>query len=351
MNHPLFKTVNFLAYLGSWVFLCTLNILLFSRSGVIPIEYVCVDAAITHVWFAIIGLSLWFFISHLWSHKLSFVRILIIQKFAALAVISIWLLGSYAVLSTLFGDDPIYLSILHQSMLVRAGVGLVYYILIALTYFLFLLAHERRSRMNNEDRLRESLKESELNLLKSQINPHFLFNSLNSASLLTLTAPERAHEMIVALSEYLRYSISGTHGSFATLGTELENVRRYVEIEKIRFGDKLDLQFEIDPACTQHMVPSMILQPLYENAIKHGVYEATSKVWIRTTISYSDSLLQIEIANSFEPGSAVRKGAGLGLRNVRERLGMLYGTNEAWLQIERQPTIFTVKLFIPRNAK
>jgi LytS/YehU family sensor histidine kinase len=174
-----------------------------------------------------------------------------------------------------------------------------------------------------------------------------LFNSLNSASLLTLTEPEKAHEMIVALSEYLRYSISGNHQALASLSTELDNAKRYLGIEKIRFGERLEMNFQLDEICLDLAVPTMILQPLYENAIKHGVYEATTTVWINTIVERVNGFLRVEITNSFQPGGVGKKGAGLGIRNVRERLRMIYGVDQAWLQTEKFDTMFVARLSIP----
>ena len=156
--------------------------------------------------------------------------------------------------------------------------------------------------------------------------------------------------MIIALSEYLRYSISGKHDTFASLRAELENAQRYLEIERIRFGEKLALDFHVDRECYAAQLPAMILQPLYENAIKHGVYEATGKVNIVTLIELENDILKLSIANTHEGQTTTRKGAGLGLRNVRERLQMLYG-ERARVQVHSQEHLFEVQLSIPMREQ
>jgi LytS/YehU family sensor histidine kinase len=178
--------------------------------------------------------------------------------------------------------------------------------------------------MKEEARLNELLKESELNMLRSQINPHFLFNSLNSISSLTISNPEKAREMLIKLSDFLRYSVSTNATGFTSLEKEMTNIQRYLEIEKVRFGDKLEFEFKLESNCKHHQIPAMLLQPLFENAIKHGVYESTEQVKIEMDCRFENGCLDIILVNDFEPGVRARKGAGVGLKNIRERLKLLY---------------------------
>jgi len=346
VNHPLWKTWRLIGYMSIWILLAFAGTY-FQR---VFFNVSWWDAGSTSLinsgGFSVVGFWLWYFVSQSWSARTSFLRIAAVHFFACVVVVLLWAFGTYSMSTLILADDPAYLRILQETLPMRVASGVSQYILIVLVYFLFLNFEDRRMRIASEARLREMLKESELNLLKSQINPHFLFNSLNSASLLTLTAPDKAREMIIALSEYLRYSISGKHDTFASLRAELENAQRYLEIERIRFGEKLALEFHVAPDCYAGSLPAMILQPLYENAIKHGVYEATGKVWITTKATVENDMLKLDIANTHEDGTTIRKGAGLGLRNVRDRLQMLYG-EKAWLKIVRKENLFEVSLSIP----
>ena len=153
-------------------------------------------------------------------------------------------------------------------------------------------------RSVQESKLKEKIKEAELQTLKSQINPHFLFNGLNSISSLTLSDPERAHDMIIKLSGFLRYSLAHDPNKLIPLKSEIENMESYVAVEKTRFGDKLIFEKEVCKGCDNKNVPFLILQPLIENAIKHGVYESTKPVVIKLFCKETtDDKLLIAVSN------------------------------------------------------
>jgi LytS/YehU family sensor histidine kinase len=186
-------------------------------------------------------------------------------------------------------------------------------------------------------------------MLRSQINPHFLFNSLNSISSLTITDPEKAREMVIKLSEFMRYALSKKDEQPVTLRSELENLRLYLEIEKVRFGDKLFTEENIEEKCLEIKMPVMILQPLYENAIKHGVYETTDCVKIRTRVSCNSGYLEIMISNNYDQMPSSTKGTGTGLLNVARRLDLFFG-NRASIRTTKENGIYTVSIFIPSEV-
>jgi LytS/YehU family sensor histidine kinase len=187
-------------------------------------------------------------------------------------------------------------------------------------------------------------------MLRSQINPHFLFNSLNSVSSLTITDPEKARDMVIKLSEFMRYSLSKKDDQPVTLRSELENLRLYLEIEEVRFGDRLTTEEEINAGCLEAVMPVMLLQPLYENAIKHGVYESTESVRIKTKVSCNQGYLDINISNNYDPAPSSVKGTGTGLMNVSRRLDLFYG-NRASMQTKKENGIFSVSLFLPFEVR
>ena len=205
-----------------------------------------------------------------------------------------------------------------------------------------------KQNKQREESLIALVRDAELKSLKSQINPHFLFNSLNSISSLTMFDPDKAQAMIIKLSDYLRFSLQFKPHDTVTFEKEIENIQRYLEIEKIRFGKRLAMNFTIDEHCNKIMVPTMILQPLFENAIKYGVHENTRETLITVTVQKEHSFMKFSISNNYDPDSIVSKGQGIGLSNIKERMNLLYGTTEL-VKIKNDNNNFTVTIFFPDN--
>jgi LytS/YehU family sensor histidine kinase len=231
----------------------------------------------------------------------------------------------------------------------KAGLGVLVYILIAVFYYTFYFYNKLKEKSKEETRLKELVTQTQLNELKSQINPHFLFNSLNSVSYLAVTEPQKAQDMVIKLSSFLRYSLKHKQDQLVTLEKEIAHIKLYLEIEKVRFGDKLHVQFDIEQ-CKDCLIPNMILQPLYENAIKYGVYETTSSVTINTHAAKSNNNLVFTVSNNYDADAVVSKGEGIGLFNIKQRLGLVYG-DTTLLQISDNNQIFTAKLVIPQKKQ
>lgn len=230
----------------------------------------------------------------------------------------------------------------------RVGTGVFIYGLVILTYFLFLSLANLSEKNAKEARLESLVKETELKMLRSQINPHFLFNSLNSISSLTITDPEKARDMVVKLSEFMRYALARKDELPVSLQSELDNLRLYLDIEKVRFGDKLTIEEQIEPQSLDFKIPVMLLQPLVENAVKHGVYESTDTVKIFTQAKIIEDYIEIIIRNNYDTEPSLKKGTGTGLLNVSRRLELFYG-NKASIKTSKENGIFTVTLYIPRE--
>jgi len=203
-----------------------------------------------------------------------------------------------------------------------------------------------REKSLKEVELRALVKEAELKSLKYQIKPHFIFNSLNSISSLTMIDPERARDMIIKLSDFMRGTLAKSTGQKYSLEEELKNVKLYLDIEKIRFEDKFIYTEDVSDGCRKVEVPNLILQPIFENAIKYGVYEITETVEIKLTCKRQAEYMVITISNNYDPDSVPRKGEGIGLNNIRQRLKLIYNQDNL-LSIKNENNIFTVYLFIP----
>jgi len=207
-----------------------------------------------------------------------------------------------------------------------------------------------------EHRLQEQeklLMASRLDALASQINPHFLFNTLTSVSSLIRSEPEKARTLIVKLSGLLRRLLRSQE-HFVTLREELEAIDEYLDIESIRFGPQLKVEKHIDPATLDLIVPSMMLQPIVENSIKHGLSQklGEGRITIRSQRTGDHAVIDvIDNGVGISPGHAGRvKGSGIGLRNVNERLHVIYGANYQ-LQLDSVPGEGTcARIVIPHMA-
>lgn len=305
------------------------------------------DSLIFNGNFAILGISIWYIVRFNDLTKSSILLFFVNHFFSMIFLTGIWLGISYFLL-TLLIEQPYYLNFLDQSIAWRVINGMLYYALMALIYYSITYYENFQKKIKAEIELKALVKEAELNSLKNQINPHFLFNSLNSISSLTITNPEKAREMLVKLSELMRYSLKTNHNDQSTLETELANIEKYIALEKIRFGDKLSFVKEIDDICCNKLLPNMILQPLFENAIKHGIYESTESVTIKVKCKYIDEILQISIENNFDPGAKSKKGEGIGLENIQKRLSIIY-KNPNLLTTQIKSNTFIARLLIPQS--
>jgi signal transduction histidine kinase len=232
---------------------------------------------------------------------------------AAVLACALWI-GVARVVSVVFDLDRQ----LNPAIPHLIAVGLLLYILsIASHYVLLALDASREASLLAHD--------AELRALKSQINPHFLFNCLNSISALTTSDPGKAREMCVRLSEFLRNTLGLGERESISWKEEIELARTYLEVERVRFGTRLQVEMDIQESCTQCRVPALVLQPLVENAIKHGIATLVDGGVIRLESRLNGGTLEVSVENGFDPEAPAPRRSGLGLRNVRDRLRMRYG--------------------------
>ena len=165
-------------------------------------------------------------------------------------------------------------------------------------------------------------------------------------SALTVINPDKARNMILKLSDFLRYTLASNERQTTSLSDEIKNIRLYLDIEKIRFEDKFEFIENVEEECLTVKVPSMILQPLFENAIKHAVYEALDKVTINLTAKIKNDFMEINVENNFDDNSVKKSGTGIGLSNIKSRLELFYN-QEDLLNIVNKDNIFFVTIYIP----
>ncbi|NNG23299.1 sensor histidine kinase [Telluria aromaticivorans] len=207
-------------------------------------------------------------------------------------------------------------------------------------------------RRGEKARVRQTATEKELtvaklNLLHAQVEPHFLYNTLASAQVLTRTDPARADEMLGNLIQYLRHSLPRTEDAPSTIGEELERARAYLDILKIRMGPRLQLQVDIPDALRGVLFPTMMLQTLVENAIKHGLEPKPGggTVWILAR--QVDNAVAVTVADDGRGFTAEGGGTGVGLRNVRERLRLAYGSAASFSIVANFPSGVAATITVP----
>jgi two-component system, LytTR family, sensor histidine kinase AlgZ len=227
------------------------------------------------------------------------------------------------------------------------GSGVFLYLLSVSMYYVLLsneAAHEAEKR---EIEAQGLARESELKALKTQVNPHFIFNCLNSISALTSSDPATAREMCIRLAEFLRKTLGLGEKSSIPLREELELLHAYVSVEQIRFGGRLKFEEDTDPGTLEQEIPPLLLQPLIENAIRHGVATLAEGGRIRLEIKNDDAgNLAIRIENNFDPEAPRRVGANIGLKNVRQRVDATYG-NRSRFDVSSETGRFHVAIQLP----
>ena len=216
--------------------------------------------------------------------------------------------------------------------------------------FLSIIWYNNEELKEREQRNKETemmTREAELFKLRQQLQPHFLFNSLNSISALTVIDPEKAREMIYRLSEFLRGTLKNEDSKWVLLAEEFRYLELYLEIEKLRFGHRLETVFEYDDTALKAGLPTMLLQPVVENAIKFGLYDTLGSVTITIKAKTDPNYLYISVTNPFDPETASPKGTGFGLSSLQRRLYLLYGRNDL-LTTRSEEGLFIINLKIPQ---
>ena len=230
------------------------------------------------------------------------------------------------------------------------GAGCVFYLL-AVSFHYVSLAQEATHEV--EARAMQTsiqARDAELKALKAQINPHFLFNSLNSISALTSIDPVRARDMCVLLGDFLRLTLGLGEKTSVRLSEELELLQKYMAIEKVRFGARLSMHEEIQEESKVCLLPPLLLQPLVENAVKHGIASLPEGGDVRLAVQRQNGRLAILVENSWDPEAPPRRSGGLGLKNVQQRLEARYG-KDANLRVNTEGERFQVTLSIPAESE
>ncbi len=230
------------------------------------------------------------------------------------------------------------------------GVGFLLYLLSVATHYVMISIED--SRKAEARALETSLlaRDAELKALKAQVNPHFLFNSLNSISALTSVDPSRAREMCILLAEFLRLTLGLGEKISVPLSEELSLLHRYLAIEKVRFGARLQMEEALTQVSNTVQLPPLLLQPLVENAITHGIANLAEGGTVRLSGHTFNGRTSLTVENTFDPEATPTSKGGLGLKNVRQRLETRFG-KEASMRITSEETKFLVELSFPTETE
>lgn len=269
-------------------------------------------------------------------HRLGFATVLSIL----FCIVLRWLLNA------IFTDNATYLDFLNKSIPVRFVFCLLLVsVTLLVNWFWSVLSDQQENEQRKLD-TEKLLKEAELAKLRQQLQPHFLFNSLNSISALIVVKPLEARKMIQQLSDFLRGTLK-KEDKLVQLTEELEHLKLYLDIEKVRFGHRLNVVFSTDEESGKRLLPSLLLQPIVENAIKFGLYDITGDVTISIATAIKENNLWIEVQNPFDAETNKNvEGAGFGLNSIQRRLYLLYARKDL-LMTEKKESIFITTLKIP----
>lgn len=347
--HPILNNKNnLLIYSLVWLGLIITQTAALAQLFSFSWKYAFIDSLIYGILFYAFGIGLYFFTRFQDLSKDKIVSVFIEQTTALIIIVSIWVFSGQYVLSFIFSNDITINTFLNESIGWRYINGFLMYLVLIFFYYLNSYYAHIQEKQKKENELLRTLKDTEINLLRSKLNPHFLFNSLNSLYALIETEPKKASEMILELSDFLRFSLNQDYKKLIPLKEEITNIDRYLSIEKMRFGHKIELQKEWDKHCEDTFLPALILQPLLENAIKYGLQGDIQQLKITLRCQLKAKDLYLEIINNFDDKSIARKGAGMGIYSVRKRLEILYKQYHL-MSIEQKNTTFIVRLIIPQN--
>jgi sensor histidine kinase YesM len=334
--HPIFRNkVWFAIYLASYAALGLLLAALFQAqdvasgwAGILAVtEPPC-------IFFSFLCLSPWYLCRQLPLAETAKTKLLFYHAGAAIASTALWIGLAAAIAYGMNESDS--LKKLAAPLIL---IGLLLYLLsVALHYMLLAMQASRRAAIEARD--------AELRALKAQINPHFLFNSLNSIIALTSSDPGKAREMCIRLADFLRSTLGLGERDAISWAEELELARAYLDVEQIRFGSRLRVEMEIAENCRRCKTPPLLLQPLVENAVKHGIAALVEGGTIRIQSALRDGKIRIQVENPFDAEASAATSSGLGLRNLRMRLETRFGSS-ARLTTRTEDNRFIVDMAVP----
>jgi len=275
-------------------------------------------------------------------------RLFYVLMLAVALTLLVVALGKY-ILVYLYADFKNYIDFYSFSLAFRALLAFMCLAWCCLANILWYKLEEQSEAQNRLSVAQHLAKEAELNKLRHQLQPHFLFNSLNSVFALTMVNPKEAGVMIIKLASFLRGTLKRDDEIWVKIAEEMEYIQLYLDIEKVRFSHRLNVDLHVEPDTMELYLPGTFLQPLVENAIKFGLYNTSEAITIKIDISLEEGLLKIVVKNPYDPKMTAAEGTGFGLTSVKRRLYLLFA-NPDLLQAETTDDhIYITTLKIPQR--
>src|SRR5580700_3334798 len=351
--HPLLTPINrFGLYLLAWVPLAGILIYLMA----IPGRLGWLDATVLILPLCLIYqfvcLSAWYSCKAAPIQKSTGQRLWLTHVLAAAILSFLWILLA-KLLAYGLSELPAFAGLdrrFSSQVPILFGAGFLLYLLSVASHYVILTIEDSNKA---EVRVQETsilARDAELKALKAQVNPHFLFNSLNSISALTSVDPAKAREMCILLAEFLRMTLGLGEKTSVPISEELALLHHYLAIEKVRFGARLQMEEDLQELSSSIDLPPLLLQPLVENAITHGIANLPDGGTVRLSGHSHNGRVLLAIQNTFDPDSSPMRKGGLGLRNVRERLEARYG-KDANMRVSTENGIFRVNLSFPVDTQ
>lgn len=326
-----------------WAVLFADNIMVLHYFG-LPWEAAIIDSAICNTLLLLICLLVMNTLRYYLPRGQQYINIFSICLFLTI----VWLLLVKWLLKVSLAHYPGYTDILHHSLSIRFSIA---FLLLGCVTMISMLWFNQQEQKENETRKADAeklAKEAELFKLRQQLQPHFLFNSLNSINALIGSRPQEARKMVQQLSDFLRGTLKKEETQWVTLQEELQYLQLYLDIEKVRFGNRLATEIGVQEAAQQLKLPALLLQPVVENAIKFGLYDTTGETVIQITVAKEENNLVIKVLNPFDPEtSSPKQGTGFGLKSVQRRLYLLFARTDL-LVTEAKENIFMTIVKIPQ---
>lgn len=347
--HPILSQIRRLAlYLLVWIPLAALvAYLMRALAGLTWLEATAMSVPLC-LFYAFVCLSAWYPCRATPVDRSTVGRLAQVHVLGAAVAAGLWVLAAEILARGLAETSyfPDFTSRLSHVIPLLLGLGVLFYLLSVNFYYVLLAeqaSQEAEARMMQASIL---AREAELKALKAQVNPHFLFNSLNSISALTSSDAPRAREMCVLLGDFLRRTLGLGEKSAIPLEEELSLVRAFLAVEKIRFGARIHMEENIQKETLEIQIPPLLLQPLVENAVAHGIANLVEGGWIRLNANCIGGNLTIIVENNYDPDAPPRRRGGVGLANVRQRLSARYD-DRASFTVNTEGGRFRVSMVMP----
>jgi two-component system, LytTR family, sensor histidine kinase AlgZ len=350
--HPILGDRRRLAlYLLAWIPLAGLVTYLFEASAGFRLgEAVAIVGPLCLI-YAFVCLSAWYTCRGNPLERSSIGSLILAHGIAAVIASGLWVLVARG-LGEILGRDgfaALEPKVVKSAALVFA-LGVLFYLLAVGLFYVLIAIEASRQAEQRALEARVLARDAELRALKAQVNPHFIFNSLHSISALTSSDPAKAREMCILLGDFLRRTLGLSEKDLIPLEEELALVRSFLCVEKVRFGARLEMQEQVDEKWLDCQVPPLLLQPLVENAVVHGISNLVDGGWVRLIIQPQRGSLLIVVENQWDSEAPKKRRTGLGLENVRRRLATAFG-GRASMDVASDGDTFRVMLSLPAERK